>query len=73
MIPEAAVEAALRAAYPLIFENLSVPYAAHARDYDNLEDLRAADAAAEKANDEVFRAILRAALEAAAPYLKDNK
>ena len=69
-ITDEAVDAALKGALPLIYENLSLPYGASVRDYPNHDDLRAADKAAEEANMKVLREIMRAALEAAAPHLK---
>ena len=72
-ISDEAVDAAVKGAHPLIFEWLTLPYGASVRDYPNHDDLRAADAAAEKANNELLRAIFRAGLEAAAPYLGATK
>jgi hypothetical protein len=68
-ISEATIEAALSGALPIIYENLTLPFGASVNDYPNLDDLRAADAAAEEANLAVLRTIMRAALEASAPLL----
>jgi TPP-dependent pyruvate/acetoin dehydrogenase alpha subunit len=68
-ISDEAVEAALRGALPTIYENLTLPYGASIQDYPDRDDLRAADEAAEEANNDILRQILRAALDAAAPYI----
>ena len=68
-ITEEAIEAALKGALPLIYENLTLPYGASVQDYPNLDDLRAADKAAQEANEATLKGILAAALQAAAPFL----
>jgi len=68
-IPDEIVRVAIEAAYPVILEDLSLPYGASARDYPKREDLAAADAECERKNTEIIDRVIRAALEAAAPLM----
>ena len=73
MITDDAIAAAVNAAYLPASEHLGLPFMASARDYPNLDDLRAADAQAEEDNKAALAIVIRAALKAAASHMKHSQ